>query len=140
MEAFWIVTVIVFFAVIAVPKRMHFWINQLFASLWTPLRELENICRNYVDGFPDRCKRMLKSGGITSPPFAQKCFGTVFIFLVTGLSVLADLELIILTLQGMNMDGVDGGTISITGFSPSVLMGIVLMCGAAMMGLLVLER
>lgn len=139
MELYWVAGIILI-TVIAVPNRLRFWINQTFATIWIPIRELDNVCEKYAEDCPVRAKRMLESGGIEKPPYATKFFGTVFIFVVTVISVLADLELVILTLMSMNMEGKETEIVSFTGLSPSVLMAVVLMSGAAMMGILVLER
>lgn len=136
---FWIVAGVFFLAIIAVPNKLRFLINQAFATLVIPFRELSRLCLDYIENISDRCKRVLQSGGISGPPYSQKFFGTIFIFVVTSVSIVADLTLIIITLQALNLESEGGKEVVLLGFSPATLMGIMLFAGAAMQGLILLD-
>jgi hypothetical protein len=63
----------------------------------------------------------------------------VIIFFITALSLIADLDLIVLTLQAIGLGSGKKGVLASIGFNPADCIALALIGGAAMMGILFME-
>lgn len=121
--------------IILVPQRIRFALNEMFAFLDTPFRDLSAVTGGYIFNYPNRSRRILNSAGISNPPYFGKAIGTIIVTAVTLISLMADLELVILTLEGVGIGEKGKEIVSLMPLKPAECMAIALIGGAAMLGI-----
>ncbi len=122
--------------IVLVPQRIRFALNQTFAFLVIPFRDLSMVTGNYIFNYPNRSRRLLNSSGISESPYFGKAIGTIIITAVTLISIFADLELIILTLSGVLQVQKGMAITEFLALKPAECMAIALIGGVAMLGIL----
>lgn len=136
MSTISIFLIVLLIIIVLVPQRLRFALNQVFAFLVIPFRDLSTVTGNYIFNYPDRSRRLLNSAGISQPPYFGKSVGTLIVTAVTIISIMADLELVILTLEGVGIGESGDSLAALMPLKPAVCMAIALIGGAAMLGIL----
>lgn len=135
-----IALIVLFTIIILVPQRIRFALNEIFAFLVIPFRDLSSVTGGYIFNYPNRSRRMLNSAGILQPPYFGKAIGTIIVTAVTFISLMADLELVILTLEGVGIGEKGKSIVSLMPLKPAECMSIALIGGAAMLGILFFDH
>lgn len=125
--------------IILVPQRLRAFLNQFFALLVTPPRELALICSNYLSNYSSMNRRLLQKAGINNN-YLQQSIGSLFAFATAVLSILADIDMVILSLEAMNLgNGTAKGIFLSMGVSPAALLTISLLSAITFWGIVCLD-
>jgi len=121
---------------ILVPTRFRYLINDIFNFLLTPVRVIQRYSGTFWQNLTRWCKKILSLSNIKKNHMMQ-ALACVFFTAVAFISVLADLEIVVLTLQAL---GVAGESLELDYFVDlASAMAISMMGGLTLFGIIALD-
>lgn len=134
---------LLFVGSVAVPVRTQQLLNQIFAFLIAPVTVLLGYTQQFIGGFRSRNQKILVAGGIRSE-YTQRAIGSVLVFLISLTALLCDIDLVVLTLQALEITAPSKDTISLlhlvgVNFSPAELLAVAIIASASAWGIFLLD-
>jgi len=125
---------------VIVPNRVRFLLMRLFSLPMVPIRWIAGACRYYLRNAVNWSRYLLSRVGIQEN-FLTQGVGTIVVFGVALISVLADIIMLVLTLEGMGFSVDKNGSLFklLSKIPPGYAVATALIGGATLFGILVLD-
>jgi hypothetical protein len=122
------------------PNRFRQMITEFFYTLIIPFRHISPACRRLTDNFRERSGSVLNSAGI-GQPIILKAAGTVLATAVAVVSVVVELELLVLTFSALGLGGSDDASLPafLQLLNASTATAIALVASEALWGIVLLD-